>query len=401
MEQEKEIQKILTEAMKDYKEKRYGCALEKFHNLYFKGMTKCCPFIADCYHHLKYYSLAKEFFETFEFSLKEDEYPEPIQNYFLFKLKLIDCYDNLQDFASLNNYIAKLNEKLKPGSTVGPLIKELTIYAKAILELRVNNDVEEAIKLFKDCRAPITPAANEYIKQIEEIKKKNKQIIEYLDNELKKNKKEHTYCDLIDLYLLEKDLKKAKATVDEFEKFVLNTNDKIAKFKVSFYKGKIEVLEVIEADITKEKYEIIKGYLFSDFLHIINKDSIEKIKNMYIEAVDLLYKITAKYYVSNKEVFEYFIDWIKKKTFKMISKEHHYLIKAKIYYTKKNAVKTLRNLSKYITSSGKSGMEIEKMKNEMENQGKVFENIGAEEVQQEENKEIEKEEDSDEDSINN
>ena len=400
MEQEKEIQKILTEAMKDYKEKRYGCALEKFHNLYSKGQTKCCPFIADCYHHLKYYSLAKEFFETFEFSTRENEYPEQIKNYFLFKLKLIDCYDNLQDFASLNNYIAKLNEKVMPGSTVGPLIRDLTTYANAILELRVNNDVEEAIKLFKDCRAPITPAAKEYIKQIEEIKKKNKQIIVYFQNELKKNKKEGTYCDLIDLYLLERDLINAKATVGEFEKLVLNKNDKLSKFKVSFYKGKIEVLEVIEADITKETYEIIKGHLFSDFLHSINKDSIGKLKNMYIEAVDLLYKVTAKYYASNKEVFEYFLDWMKKKTFKMISKEHHYLIKAKIYYTKQNAIKTLRNLSKYTTSSGKSGLEIEKMKNEMENKGKGFENIGAEEAQQKENEEIEKEEDSDEDSIN-
>ena len=398
MEQEKEIQKILTEAMKDYKEKRYGCALEKFHNLYSKGMTKCCPFIADCYHHLKYYSLAKEFFETFEFCTKEGEYPETIQNYFLFKLKLIDCYDNLQDFASLNNYIAKLNEKLQAGSTMGPLINKLTTYVNAILELRENNNVEEAIKLFNQCKDPITPAAKEYIKQIEEIKKKNEQIIENLKNELKKNKMEGTYCDLIDLYLLKKDLDKAKAIVDEFEKFVLNKNDKLSKFKVSFYKGKIKVLEVIEADISKE-YEIIKGHLFSDFLNIINKDSIEKIKNMYIEAVDLLFKVTATYYLSNKEVFEYFIDWMKKKTFKMISKEHHYLIKAKIYYTKKNAVKTLRNLSKYTTSSGKSGLEIEKMKNEMENQGKVFENIGAEEAQQEENKEIKKEEDSDEDDI--
>lgn len=398
MEQEKEIQKILTEAMKDYKEKRYGCALEKFHNLYSKGMTKCCPFIADCYHHLKYYSLAKEFFETFEFCTKEGEYPETIQNYFLFKLKLIDCYDNLQDFASLNNYIAKLNEKLQAGSTMGPLINKLTTYVNAILELRENNNVEEAIKLFNQCKDPITPAAKEYIKQIEEIKKKNEQIIENLKNELKKNKMEGTYCDLIDLYLLKKDLDKAKATVDEFEKFVLNKNDKLSKFKVSFYKGKIKVLKVIESDISKE-YEIIKGHLFSDFLNIINKDSIEKIKNMYIEAVDLLFTVTATYYVSNKEVFEYFIDWMKKKTFKMISKEHHYLIKAKIYYTKKNAVKTLRNLSKYTTSSGKSGLEIEKMKNEMENQGKVFENIGAEEAQQEENKEIKKEEDSDEDDL--
>ena len=356
MEQEKEIQKILTEAMKDYKEKRYGCALEKFHNLYFKGMTKCCPFIADCYHHLKYYSLAKEFFETFEFSSKEGDYPEPIQNYFLFKLKLVDCYDNLQDFASLNNYIAKLNEKLKAGSTMGPLIKELTTYVEAILELRENNNVEKAIKLFNECQVPITPAAKEYIKQIEEIKKKNTQTIRNLENELKKNKKEGTYCDLIDLYLLEKDLKNAKATVGEFEKFVLNKNDKLSKFKVSFYKGKIEILEVIEAGVNEETYEKIKGYLFSDFLRIINKDSIEKIKNMYIEAVDLLYKITAKYYDSNKKVFDYFIDWMKEKTFKMISKEHHYLIEAKIYYTQRNSGKALNKLSKYTTSSGKSGL---------------------------------------------
>jgi hypothetical protein len=385
--------------MKDYKEKRYGCALEKFHNLYSKGMTKCCPFIADCYHHLKYYSLAKEFFETFEFCTKEGEYPETIQNYFLFKLKLIDCYDNLQDFASLNNYVAKLNEKLQAGSTMGPLINKLTTYVNAILELRENNNVEEAIKLFNKCKDPITPAAKEYIKQIEEIKKKNEQIIENLKNELKKNKMEGTYCDLIDLYLLEKDLKNAKATVGEFEKFVLNENDKLSKFKVSFYKGKIGVLEVIELGVTEKTYEEIKGHLFSDFLKSINKDSIEKIKNMYIEAVDLLYKITAKYYDSNKKVFDYFIDWMKEKTFKMISKEHHYLIEAKIYYTQRNSGKALKKLSKYTTSSGKSGLEIEKMKNELEDLAKGFKNIGAEEEQQEESKEIKKEEDSDEEDI--
>ena len=83
----------------------------------------------------------------------------------------------------------------------------------------------------------------------------------------------------------------------------------------------------------------------------------------------------------------------------MISKEHHYLIEAKIYYTQKNSGKALKKISKYTTSSGKSGLEIEKMKNELEDLAKGFKNIGAEEAQQEENKIIKKEEDSDQDDI--
>ena len=395
MEQGKETKKILTEAMKDYKEKRYGCALEKFHNLYLENLKYCCPFIADCYHHLKYYSLAKEFFE------KVDEYPRAIKDYYLFKLKLIDCYDNLQDFESIRKFINS-NKTVESGCTDFDERESLVNYAEAIIKLKEHNNVKEAIELFKKCNHSIAPAAKEYIKQIEEIKQKNKETIVDLGNELKKKKSEDKYCELIELYLLEDNLQKAQEIVNEFNAFVSNNNDKLSKYKVSFYKGKIQGLQVINdsnAYLSQEDFDTIKGHLFSDFLHCISKDSIEKIKHMYLEAVDLLFKVTAKSFKFNKEAFEFYSDWLKKKTLKMVSKEHYYLIKTRIFYTKRNAMKTLRNIGKYTTFSGKSGLEIEKMKKEMETKGKGFDEITHEE-EEEENIQTQQGEDSDQDDIN-
>jgi hypothetical protein len=360
---------IMCEAEDQYKKHRYGLALEKYQQLYNAGEKKFALMIANCYYYMKFYVLAKDFYEQGE------TYASSTKDLSPFYFKLIDCYSKLNDSKALDKFIIKLermsNDSNNPYVNNHKLLKK---FAEGIKEFKFNKDFEKALEAFKNCSALGRP----YIQMIEKQKQENNKKENYLQNELNEEKNETKYCELIDLYLADKQINEAERVLSELKNLPNELKTDNFSCKCMFYTAKIQWKKSISLQDSSVKNDKIIKTLY-EFIEGINQDSkqIDEIKYQFAEGVEILFQLLTKKFKKTKkdEVFDDLLKVLKTKKFKILFQESHTLIKGKINYLKQMPEKALKHFRKYTTFTKKSSFEIEEMKKEMQMRGANFASI--------------------------
>ena len=360
---------ILCEAEEQYKKQRYGSALEKYQQLYNAGEKKFSLMIGNCYYYMKFYVLAKNFYE------QEETYTSLTQDLSPFYFKLIDCYSKLNDSKALDKFISKLHKMInKPSNPHINNHKMLKKFAEGIKEFKFNKDFEKALEAFNKCN----PLGKSYIQMIEKQQEENNKKKNALQNELNEIKDEIKYCQLIESYLMDKQFDEAERALNELKNLPIELKTENFANRRAFYTAKIQWKKRTLLRGSKVKNEEIINTLY-DFLDGLNPRSqkTDEIKDQFAEGVEILFQLLTKKFkkTNNQEVFQKLLDFLKNKEFKRYYPDLYILIKAKINYQKQLPEKALKHFRKYNTFTKKSSFEIEEMKKEMISQASNFASI--------------------------
>ena len=357
---------IMCEAEDQYKKHRYGLALEKYQQLYNAGEKKFALMIANCYYYMKFYVLAKDFYEQGE------TYAPSTKDLSPFYFKLIDCYSKLNDSKALDKFIIKLERMINDSNN--PYVnnhKLLKKFAEGIKEFKFNKDFEKALETFKNCSTLGKP----YIQMIEKQKQENNKKENALQNELNEEKNETKYCELIDLYLADKQINGAERVLSELKNLPNELKTDNFSCRCMFYTAKIQWKKSTSLQDSSVKNDKIIRMLY-EFLEGIKPDSkqFDEIKYQFAEGVEILFQLLTKKFKKTKKdnVFDELLKFLKTKQFKILFQESDTLIKGKINYLKQMPENALKYFRKYTTFTKKSSFEIEEMKKEMQMRGSSF-----------------------------